>query len=247
MSINKSKAEKLFNGWEEALIWSCLQGYMGNMLLDNDENPISGVISIGDFCFFAGNPNRALFTAVGGAQLLIPKDQPWEKLIEDFYGNRVNKIFRYAIKKEPDVFDVEKLNAYIETLDHGYELKLFDREIFEMAKNEPWSVDLCSQFKDYADYHNRAIGAAVLHKGKLVAGASPYAVYHEGIEIEIDTKPEYRGKGLATVCGAKLILECLGRNIYPSWDAHDLRSVALAEKLGYHLDHAYVTYELTHQ
>lgn len=244
MSINKSKAAALFDGWEEALIWSCLQGHMGNMFLDNDENPSSAVIDIGDFCFFAGIPNSALLTAVGGEKLLIPKDQSWEMLIEDFYGNRVSKIFRYAIKKEPDIFDAEKLNTYIETLDSRFELRLFDQEIFEMAQNEAWSVDLCSQFKDYADYHNRAIGAAILHNGKLVAGASPYAVYDDGIEIEIDTKPEYRCKGLATVCGAKLILECLKSNIYPSWDAHDLRSVALAEKLGYHLDSPYVTYEL---
>ncbi len=41
---------------------------------------------------------------------------------------------------------------------------------------------------------------------------------------------------------AKLILECMDRGLYPSWDAHDMRSVALAEKLGYHLDKEYVTY-----
>lgn len=244
MSINISKAAALFHGWDEALIWSCLQGHMGNMLLDHDENPASAVIDIGDFCFFAGEPNSELLAAVGGSKLLIPKDQPWEKLIEDFYGGKVNKTFRYAIKKEPDVFEDEKLSAYIDALDQNYDLRLFDQEIYEMAQKEAWSADLCSQFKSFPDYQNRAIGAAILHEGKLVAGASPYAVYDGGIEIEIDTKPDYRGKGLATVCGAKLILECLERNIYPSWDAHDLRSVALAEKLGYHLDRPYVTYEL---
>ncbi|WP_367567436.1 GNAT family N-acetyltransferase [Lacrimispora sp.] len=244
MNIDKNKAASLFHGWEDGLIRSCLQGYMGNIILDNEENPASAVIELGDFCFFAGNPNDALLTAFHGAKLLIPKGEPWEKLIEDFYGNRVTKTFRYAIKKEPDIFDIKRLNAYIETLDCCYELKLFDREIFEMAKNEEWSVDLCSQFRDYGDYGKRAVGTAILHQGKLVAGASPYAVYHGGIEIEIDTKPEYRRNGLATVCGARLILECLQRNIYPGWDAHDLRSVALAEKLGYHLDYPYVTYIL---
>lgn len=37
---------------------------------------------------------------------------------------------------------------------------------------------------------------------------------------------EYRGRGLSTECGAALILKCLRRGLYPSWDAHDLRSVA---------------------
>jgi predicted GNAT family acetyltransferase len=60
----------------------------------------------------------------------------------------------------------------------------------------------------------------------------------------IDTKPEYRQKGLATACASKLILTALERGLYPSWDAFDLRSVALAEKLGYHVDRPYIIYLL---
>ena len=99
-------------------------------------------------------------------------------------------------------------------------------------------------FPNYAAFKSRGRGAAVLVQGQLVAGASSYSVYHGGIEIEIDTKPEFRRKGLATACGARLILECLARGLYPSWDAHDLRSVMLAEKLGYHRDKPYPVYFL---
>lgn len=45
-------------------------------------------------------------------------------------------------------------------------------------------------------------------------------------------------------CGAKLILECINRNIYPSWDAQNKGSVELAEKLGYHFDKEYIAYEI---
>ena len=62
---------------------------------------------------------------------------------------------------------------------------------------------------------------------ELVAGASSYTVYDGGIEIQIDTQLKHRRKGLAAACGAKLILECLERGLYPSWDAHDRRSAAL--------------------
>ena len=75
-----------------------------------------------------------------------------------------------------------------------------------------------------------------------VAGAGSYCVYRGGIEIEIDTRADHRRKGLAAACGARLILECLDRGLYPSWDAIDLRSAVLAEKLGYHRGEAYVTY-----
>ena len=101
---------------------------------------------------------------------------------------------------------------------------------------------MCSQFESGEDYEKRGIGVAVLYNGKPVSGASSYTIYNEGIEIEIDTMPEFRRKGLATACGARLILDCLDCGLYPSWDAHDLRSVALSEKLGYHMDQEYSVY-----
>lgn len=241
-SMNMEKIAPLFNDWDEAMIWSCLQGYMGYAVCDDKDKPSSAMICVGVFCFFAGKPNALLFESVSNFKMLIPKDQDWERLIESHYGKRVHKILRYAIKKETDVFNVEKLTVYVNSLDKIYEMRLFDQEIFQMALEQEWSVDLCSQFQDYDDFQKRAIGVAILHQGKLVAGASPYAVYNGGMEIQIDTKPDYWQKGLASSCGAKLILECLDKKLYPSWDAHDLRSVALAEKLGYHLDKEYVTY-----
>lgn len=84
----------------------------------------------------------------------------------------------------------------------------------------------------------------MLDHGELVSGASSYTVYREGIEIEIGTKEEYRRQGLAAVCGARLILECMKRGLYPSWDAQNKWSVALAEKLGYHYDRTYPAYEV---
>ena len=83
---------------------------------------------------------------------------------------------------------------------------------------------------------------AVLRDETLVAGASSYATFEGGIEIEIDTRPEERRKGLARACGAALILECLDRGLYPSWDAHDTVSLALAEQLGYRADRPYLTF-----
>ena len=238
-----ASAEKLFENWDEALIWSCLQGHMGTMMTDDASRPKSAMIVIGDFCFCAGIPSEDLLRSIDGYKLFIPKDEAWQALIEHTFAQKATKRLRYAIKKESGIFDKNKLQSFIASLDADYELRMFDAEIFKLAQSESWSADLCAQFADYMDYQNRAIGVAILHGGSLVAGASPYAVFDHGIEIEIDTKPEYRGKGLATVCGAKLILECLSRNIEPSWDAHDLRSVHLAEKLGYHLSHPYVTYE----
>lgn len=245
-TMEQRKAAKLFDGWEEALIWSCLQGCMGQLYLNDENRPDAALIDTVDFCFLAGRPDRTLLEQLTGFKILIPRTGEWEKLIEIHYGDRAGKFTRYAIKKEPEAFDKEKLQACVQNLESGYTLCMMEESHFKLAAQEKALSDLCAQYGTYENFvDNNALAAVILQGERLVAGASSYAVYREGIEIEIDTLPEYREKGLATACGAKLILECLDRGIYPSWDAHDLRSVHLAEKLGYQLDHPYTAYEVS--
>ena len=51
-------------------------------------------------------------------------------------------------------------------------------------------------------------------------------------------------QGLALACSAAFLLECLERNIIPNWDAANLKSVGLAEKLGYIYDQEYQVYQI---
>ena len=44
--------------------------------------------------------------------------------------------------------------------------------------------------------------------------------------------------------GMKIIQKEL-RSLYPSWDAQNMNSVHLAEKLGYEFDHEYTAYEVS--
>ena len=85
----------------------------------------------------------------------------------------------------------------------------------------------------------------ILKSGRIVAGASSYTRYKEGIEIEVDTIEDERRKGLATIVCAALILQCLEEGLYPSWDARNMNSVRLAEKPGYEFDHEYTAYEVS--
>ena len=67
-------------------------------------------------------------------------------------------------------------------------------------------------FSDYKQFRENGVGVVALLGEEVVAGASSYTFYREGIEIEIDTKESPSEKGLATACGASLILECLKRD-----------------------------------
>ena len=106
-----------------------------------------------------------------------------------------------------------------------------------------WAADLCENFDSADSFLKHGLGFVVLKNGEIVSGASSYTFYREGIEVEVDTREDERRRGLALACAAKLILECLNKNLYPSWDAHNRGSLALAKKLGYRFDREYMTCE----
>lgn len=241
---------QLFDGWQETMITSCLQGVMGHLYADSEQHPKSVMAMLGDFCFYAGAPNRELVAyKPNGCErefmimtALLPE---WFELIESVYRERAKKVSRYAFKKEPNIFDRDKLSALTAAIGVDYRLQMMDRELFECCGKQEWSRDFVAQYADFEQYQRIGLGVVALKDGQPVAGASSYSSYRGGIEIEIDTMAEYRRQGLASACGAKLILKCKERGLYPSWDAQNLWSVALAGKLGYRFDHEYTAYEIS--
>lgn len=238
----RQKVWPLVEGWDETIIWTGLQGHWGSVWADDAENPRSARVVVGDFVFYAGEPNLELVKSTEGffrESILTPQHAGWAAMIEEVWGSVTEKLDRVAIKKEPDVFDREHLEQLAAALPAEYEMRMMDADLVEQALSEPWSWHLCGQYAGVEDFLRRGIGVGVTYNGKMVAGASSYSVYDTGIEVEIDTNEEHRGKGIATACGAKLILACLDRGLYPSWDAANARSVHLAEKLGYHAAEPY--------
>ena len=244
-----SKAAALVGSWEETLIWSCLQGIMGKLYGDDPAAPTSAMAMIGDFTFFAGKPDIECVSCKPdwcnrNFMIMVPQTRRWTDMILHVYGDKAAVISRYATKKEPHTFHKETLEAAVASLPEGCRLSMIDEPLYRQCKSEKWSADLVSQFPDYDTYRKLGIGAVITRGNTILSGASSYSRYKEGIEIEIDTREEYRRRGLAYICGAKLILECLKRNLYPSWDAHNKGSLALAEKLGYQYSHTYTAIEI---
>ena len=240
-------AAPLFEGWQETIIWSCLQKVMGHIYANAAKAPEAAMALLGDFCFLAGKPDRELVLYKPEHSdrdfiIMIPGREEWEETIKDGYGDRARKVTRYAMKKEPDVFCKNELSEVVNRF--GDTIKEIDEKIFYDCRKMRWCRDLVAQYPDYETYRQYGLGFVVMKGEEIVSGASSYSGYRGGIEIEIDTKEAYRRQGMAYACGARLILECLERGWYPSWDAQNLWSVALAQKLGYHLDHEYTAYEI---
>lgn len=238
-----SKVKSLFDGWKETLIYSCLQKVMGKIFVTDLENPKSAFAFVGCFGFFAGEPDRELvINKPEGFVIMAPQNEQWATLIEECFPD-AKRVTRYAIKKDTK-FDVDQLQKEIDKLPDGYELKKIDSAIYDKCLEDPVTVDFVSAFGSKEKYLQIGRGMVITKNGEIVAGASSYTRYHEGIEIEVDTVKSERRKHLATIVCAALILNCLNEGLYPSWDAQNMNSVHLAEKFGYEFDHEYVAYEI---
>lgn len=238
-----SKVKKLFEGWQETLIYSCIQKTMGRIYVTDTDNPTSALAYVGCFGFVAGKPNRELLeNKPDGFAIIIPQDEAWASLIEDVYPN-ARKVTRYAIKKDTR-FDIITLQKNIDMLPQGYEMKEIDSDIYDKCLEEPVTRDFVSSFESKEKFLDIGRGVVILRDDKIVSGASSYTRYKEGIEIEVDTVESERRNHLATIACSALILRCLEENLYPSWDAQNMNSVRLAEKLGYEFDYEYMAYEV---
>lgn len=238
-----SKAERLFDGWKETLIRSCLQKVMGKVYVTDLDAPKAAFAFVGCFGFFAGEPDEELVrNKPDGFVIMTPQNEAWADLIEKVYPD-ARRVIRYAIKKDTR-FDIEQLKENLKLLPDGYEIRNIDGELYDRCLENPVTADFVSSFSDKEKYLEDGRGVVILKEGRIVSGASSYTRYKEGIEIEVDTDKPERRKKLALVACSALILRCLSEGLYPSWDAHNMGSVQLAEKLGYEFDHEYIAYEV---
>ena len=216
---------------------------MGKIYVTDTENPRSAFAFIGCFGFLAGEPDRELvLSKPDGFVIMVPQNEEWAVLIEDCYPD-AKRVTRYAIRKDT-CFDQSALRKELEKLPEGYELKPIDSALYDQCLENPVTRDFVSPFGSREKYLELGRGMVITKDGRIVSGASSYTRYREGIEIEVDTAESERRKHLATIACAALILRCLKEGLYPSWDAQNMNSVRLAEKLGYEFDHEYAAYEI---
>ncbi|MDF2800616.1 MAG: GCN5-related N-acetyltransferase [Anaerocolumna sp.] len=240
-----------FSNMEGTFINTCLQGHMGRAWTDSRIGPSFGLLQVGDFCYISGHINcnmtevlTYLLQVTGrDTVLLVPGNEKIGKMIQRIFPN-CDQVQRYAFKQKTEEFDIPYLKRIAETLPDEYELFLINEYWYNEAIYEEWSRDLVSSFESSEDFVNRGIGVVITCRDEIVSGASSYSIYDGGIEIQVDTKPSYRQRGLACIASAALIIACRERDIYPSWDAANEISVNLATKLGYDYSHSYFIYSI---
>lgn len=218
---------------------SVLDGLMGRAYADNIDNPKFAILIVRSYCFMSGNLEKQNLKELIDNKLngykIIPSDN-LKTAIEELFGDNVNKTERYSLKKDPE-FDKERLQDYVGKISKDYNFQKIDKMLAEKIKE--------TQFINITDnYEKYGIGYCCIYNNEIVGVASSNIFYKDGIEVNIKVKEEHRRKGIATALASQLILECLKQNKKISWDASNLNSVGLAQKLGFEYDSTYSTYIL---
>jgi len=217
---------------------SVLDGTMGEAYVDNISNPKFAILMVRKYCFMSGDIEKEDLYKIINSKLkqytIIPSDN-LKNVIEEIFKDNINKHERYSINKNP-VFDNKKLQEYITKIAKEYSIQEIDKNVAERIKEE--------KFINITDnYEKNGIGYYCIYNNEIIGVASSNIFYKDGIEVNIKVKDEYRRKGIATALASKLILKCLEENKKISWDAANLWSVSLAEKLGFKYDSTYIIYE----
>lgn len=236
---------------EEVLIQSALEGSTGHVWMPIMNKPSYCLVQQGDFSYLIGIPPKAAKSLELRETLIdycshgfiIPGDELWDNWMEENFSGEYRLISRYATKKECENFDQNQLKDYIKNIPDGIKIKKISEKLYQQALKEEWSRDFCSNFSSAEDFLQNGLGYVAMDGKQIVAGCSAYGRGHDRMSIQVETREDYRKQGLALACSASFILDCLERGIYPEWDAANLQSVGLAEKLGYVFDKEYQVYE----
>lgn len=242
---NLEVCKKFFKEIKFYMAKTATQGYMGEVWVDNVENPDFSIVLLGRFCFIDGNPKNELVKQVlfnlDNYYKTIIANENWYKIIEEVYKDKYEIDKRFSIKKNTK-FDKEKIKMLSSNIKNEYKIEKIDSNNYKLI-NETNSFSTNITMSD--NFVNNGIGfCAKNEKNEIVAVIASNGIYDDGIEINIKIEEKDRHKGLGTALGSKMILECLAQNKYPSWDAANLDSVGLAEKLGYEVDSEYRIYKI---
>lgn len=230
--------------WIPPVIHAALYGEMGFACVDRVDAPSVCSLNLSDFVMFAGDATTAtaryFVDTTERPCFVLPSGDAWEELLRERFGD-VTTRRRYSFRKGG--LGREHLSATA-IPPAAFELRPLDGTAVRQAAAEAWSQSLVENFPSVELFLSTGVGYGIFEHGRLVAGASSFTVYRNFLEVEVDTHPDYRRRGLATVVAARLLLHCLDHGLVPHWDAANETSRSIAERLGFTLDRGYEVLEV---
>jgi len=246
----KEQARAFFTEPHDSLIYTITEGIKGKVFGAGE--PLQCVyLHFGYFSFLAGDAHgeaaRELTASIrmltrGEEIAVVSYGDGWETLLLETFPEAVIRK-RAMMQIPPQGLDCGRIEALLQAYEEGahgdYVLRSIDRRLYDILRTEEWADGMVTNFDSYEEFAEHGFGYVMCDGEIPVSGCSVYSYYSAGVEIQVDTKEEYRGKGLAKTASAAMIQECLKRKLRPSWDAANPTSQTIAGHMGFVLGSQY--------
>jgi len=245
-SDHRASVRKLFDRYPclHGCVAAVIEGGMGKVFADSPVEP-SIALAVLDFHLLAGDPFHekapTLCELLQPPAVVIAPTPAWQHLVAATHPGAFGVYPREAF--EADKIDVEKLTTFRQALPSGFELRRVRLEEVAQFVTD-LDPNLVCYFHSHEEFIARGVGLGIVHQRVFVSGASSAAIGGGKVEIEIQTHPQFRRRGLARAVAAALILYCLEHGLEPCWDAANEPSSSLARQLGFHSTGKYEAYRL---
>lgn len=163
----------------------------------------------------------------------------WLSLYSPNWESKLDELFNgFSIRKDNRLIyrlNNEKFQYHInwqERIPNGYIMKKYNSSSYEFIEKRNW--------QDFWYPESERFGYFLTNDDEIVSECTSVWVEKTGIEtgcveIGIETKEQYRGRGYAALTAAAFISDCLSKNLIPVWCCWQStpNSKELAEKLGF--------------
>ena len=134
-----SNITPLFNGWNDVMILSCLQGHLGQAYANKKDAPTVAKIEVLGVCYAVGDTGspdaKTLLHQLPSHMELQVQGEAWHNLVKRELSEKTHTFTRYEFEKDPSMFDTVKLQAYAAQLSSDYTLAAIDAEMFLACKS----------------------------------------------------------------------------------------------------------------
>jgi len=226
-----------------------LEGKIGNIFVNNNNNPEIFFLTTGPFYILAGNHQhkeaKRMLSNLPKKITVQPSTKEWNETLEKIYNDKLIIYPRYSFSSKH--ISIDQLNHKLNAHKYINRFKRIDKEsILLLEKDNNFSFHL-STFNSTDNFLKYGIGFIYKINNRIVGCVSSALVCKKGIEININVLPEYRRLGYAKLLASQMILYCYENNLMPHWDAANPISYKLAESLGYKNTGFYFAYYLKDQ
>jgi len=248
----KKDLSGLFKSFEWNYIpGSILEGSMGEILVDDLENPKTAILTIPEFkiSFLGGDAKadvvKEYLKELPFFSTLMFVSEGWPSILKSVHPKKWLAMPRFPFSSES--LDVTHLKELKDRLSDEYRIEKIDLEIAKqiMSEKNKLTGEQLFGFENAENFIERGIGYIAYAGEEMVCISAAGTATKKGIEIQVNTLSEREGQGLGTAVSAALIIDCLEQGIDPNWDAATKNSAGLAKKLGYTPEGQYLVYVFT--